>query len=190
MANSRPPFYIAGMDSKRKPRQSPSNPPRQTETQLALLPDDEGLPKKLRRGGRLPDGPEESRAVECTASPLHKASPQFLKRMGWSAQKWEEIRKHWLEGPDDDTKRDWLLYTTAKYERYRAAPKLAIERQKELHSTEWMVAFLLAQGWNRKGIADALILSDVDYVDKIIHAIKIKADVKTQGGVVRWFLGL
>jgi hypothetical protein len=109
--------------------------------------------------------------------------------MRLTADEWEEIRKHWLEAPDDDTKRDWLLHTTAKNERYRAAPKLAIERQKRLHSSEWMVAFLLAQDWSREGIADSLDL-DLDYVDKLIREIKIKADVDTQGGIVRWFLGL
>lgn len=109
--------------------------------------------------------------------------------MEWTADEWDEIRKHWLERPDDLTKRDWLLWTNAKIERYKAAPKMAIERQKALNSVEWMTAFLLAQDWDREGIADSLLV-DVDYVDKLIREIKNKACVDTQCGVVRWFLGL
>ena len=74
-------------------------------------------------------------------------------------------------------------------ERYKEAPKLAIERQKNLNSNEWITAFLLARDWEREGIASFLLV-DVDYVDKLIRAIKNKADVDTQGGIVRWFLGL
>lgn len=102
---------------------------------------------------------------------------------------WEEVRKHWLERPDDLRKRDWLLWTTAKMEAYKAAPKIAIERQKTLRSDEWLVAFLLAQDWDREGIASFLDV-EVDSVDKLIRQIKNIAEFDTQGGIVRWFLGL
>ncbi|HZU42971.1 MAG TPA: hypothetical protein VE994_09890 [Terriglobales bacterium] len=134
----------------------------------------------------------ESRAqlsLHASANGWSKALPRFLRRMEWTAEQWEEVRKHWLETPDDLTKRDWLLWTTAKMERYKEAPKLAIERQKNLNSNEWITAFLLARDWEREGIASFLLV-DVDYVDKLIRAIKNKADVDTQGGIVRWFLGL
>jgi hypothetical protein len=122
---------------------------------------------------------------------LRKALPRFLERMGWTTDKWETIRIHWLERPDLDdlTKRDHLLWANAKIENYNAAPKLAIERQKSLRSDEWMTAFLLASDWDREGIADSLDIK-VDSVDKLIRAIKDTAGFDTQPGIVRWFLGL
>ncbi|GEM_PF-4196455 len=138
-----------------------------------------------------PSGLESQKqlSLDANANGWPKALPRFLRRMKWTHEEWEEVRKHWLETPDDLTKRDWLLWTTAKMERYKEAPKLAIERQKNLNSNEWITAFLLARDWEREGIASFLLV-DVDYVDKLIRAIKNKADVDTQGGIVRWFLGL
>src|SRR5208283_3583058 len=118
-----------------------------------------------------------------------KALPRFLERLEWTRDEWQEIRKHWLERPDDLTKRNRLLWKTAKMERYRAAPDLAIERQQILRSDEWMTAFLLAGDWDRAGIASFLLV-ELDSVDKLIRNIKDKAEVETQGGIVRWFLGL
>jgi hypothetical protein len=118
-----------------------------------------------------------------------KALPRFLRRMGWTADEWETIRNHWLERPDDLTERDHLLWKNAKIERYNQASKLAIERQESLNSNEWMTAFLLADDWDPEGIADSLVI-EVDSVYKLIRAIKNKAGVNTQPGIVRWFLGL
>jgi hypothetical protein len=118
-----------------------------------------------------------------------KALPRFLRRMGWTAEKWETIRNHWLEYPDDPTERDHLLWANAKIERYNVASKLAIERQKSLNSNEWMTAFLLADDCDTEGIAGSLKI-EVDSVDKIIREIKNKARRDTRPGIVRWFLGL
>jgi hypothetical protein len=122
---------------------------------------------------------------------LPKAQPRFLRRMGWTTEEWETIRKHWLvrSKPDDLTKRDHLIWANAKIEHYNKAPKLAIERQKSLNSNEWMTAFLLADDWDTEGIADSLNI-EVDSVDKIIREIKNKAGFDTRPGIVRWFLGL
>src|SRR5258705_13928675 len=68
------------------------------------------------------------------ANPDHrpKALPRFLRRMGFTPDEWETIRNHWLDRPDDLTKRDHLLWANAKIERYNEASKIAIDRQKSL----------------------------------------------------------
>jgi hypothetical protein len=118
-----------------------------------------------------------------------KALPRFLRRMGWTPAEWETIRNHWLERPEDLTKRDHLVWANAKIERYNEASKLAIERQQRLRSDEWMTAFLLARDWDPQGIADSLVI-ELGSVYKLIREIKNKADVNTQPGIIRWFLGL
>jgi hypothetical protein len=117
-----------------------------------------------------------------------KPLPRFLKRMSWTADKWQEIRKHWLEKPNDLTTRDWLINATAKYERYREAPKIAVERQKSLRPGHWITAFCLAQDLDRTQVASFLRV-EVDYVDDLIGELKQIADVQTHAGIVRWFLG-
>src|SRR5258708_7584735 len=59
-----------------------------------------------------------------------KVLPRFLRRMGYTPDEWETIRNHWLDRPDDLTKRDHLLWANAKIERYNEASKMAIDRQK------------------------------------------------------------
>jgi hypothetical protein len=118
-----------------------------------------------------------------------KGLPRFLRRMGWTADQWQETRKHWLERPNDLTTRDWLLYTTDKKKRYKEAPKLAVERQKTLRPGQWMTAFLLAEDSNTRYIAKSLHV-EADYVEDLIRELKDIADVDTRAGIVRWFLGL
>jgi hypothetical protein len=163
------------MPRKEEKKQGPLSAPggHESQKQLPLYADPDELSKAAN-----PDN-------------LRKALPRFLRRMGWTTDKWETIRIHWLGSPnsDDLTKRDHLLWANAKIESYNEAPKLAIERQRSLRSDEWMTAFLLASDLNREGIANSLKI-EVDSVDKLIHDIKNKADCDTQPGIVRWFLGL
>jgi hypothetical protein len=117
-----------------------------------------------------------------------KVRPSFLKRMKWTTDEWEKFRMHWLES-DTEGEHNRLLWANAKIERYNEAPRLAIERQKKLRSNQWLTAFLLAQDFKREYIASFLHI-EIDYVDELIKEIKDIADVETQPGVVRWFLGL
>jgi hypothetical protein len=118
-----------------------------------------------------------------------KVSPSFLKRMGWTVEGLKEHRKHWLAKPDSDEKRNALFWEAAKKQAYAAAYQKAQERQKELGSSEWMVAFLLAEGLDREHISAELGIHE-DTVDKLIRVVKDIACVETPAHIARWFFGL
>ena len=118
-----------------------------------------------------------------------RVSPSFLKRMGLTAEELKERRKHWLAKPDSDEKRNAMFWSAAKEQVYAAAPNKAQVRQKELGSSEWMVACLLAEGLDREQIAAEMAIH-VDTVDKLIRVVKDIAGVETPAHIARWFFGL
>jgi hypothetical protein len=180
------------MDS-RKPRQGPSNLPRQTKTQLSLLPDDNGTRKKAARSARLPDGPEESQTVERAAFRERVALERFLKRMDYTANEWEKRRRHYLEEPLSDEELNSLTWKAAKLRHSGAAVEVALKRQKPLTPDLWMVAFLLAQGNGRRDIPHIIDLKQ-RRVDMLIAELRRivydEIHTDTDGAVIRWFLGL
>lgn len=123
------------------------------------------------------------------ASKERRVSPRFLKRMGLTAEELKERRRHWLAKPDSYEKRNAMFWEAAKKQVYTAAPEKAQERQKELGSSEWMVACLLAEGLHRKQIAAEMDIH-VDTVDKLIRVVKDIACVETTAHIARWFFGL
>jgi len=178
---------------KKEPRRSPSNLPRQAETQLSLLPDDNGTRKKLVRSARLPDGREAERSAERVAADGRMALQRFLKRMGYTADEWEKRRRHYLEAPQSDEELNSNTWKAAKLRHSGAAVEVALKRQKTLRPDLWMIAFLMAQG-NERDDMPPLIGFERRRVYQLIEELRrivlreIHAD--TDSAVTRWFLGL
>lgn len=181
------------MDSKKEPKRSTSNLPARPSSQLSLLPDDEGIEKKVERGARLPDGQDDPGAAKRAARREQEVLEGFLKRMGFTAEEWEKRRRHYLEAPLSDEELNSLTWKAAKVQHSGAAVEVALKRQKTLGPDLWMVAFLMAQGNERTDIPEIIGLRQ-RRVDMLICDLRrvvygeIHSD--TDGAVVRWFLGL
>jgi len=179
--------------AKKEQRRSSSNLPRQTETQLLLLPDDNGTRKKADRSARLPDGREESQGAERAAFHERIALERFLKRMEYTANDWEKRRRHFLEAPLSDEELNSMTWKAAKWRHSGAAVEVALKRQKPLSPDLWMVAFLIAQGNERTDIPHIIGLKQ-RRVDMLICDLRsiVLAETRsdTDGAVIRWFLGL
>jgi hypothetical protein len=139
---------------------------------LPLLPDDNATPKKVERSARLPDGRDRSvkRTAKYTAYLEQQNLERVLKAMHCTAEEWELKRNHYLAAPQDD---DELRKATWKAEKERLlgpSVDVAIERQKTLKPTLWLVAFLLAssQDSNVKSIAALMGYKDERRVQQLI----------------------
>lgn len=192
MAKSRPPFYIGVMKSQRKPRQNPPTLPRQTETQLSLLPDDVGTEKRVKRGARLVDGREEERAADSAAYLERRNLERFLKRMGYTVDEWEKRRRHYLEKPQSDEELNSNTWKAAKLRHSGAAVEVALRRQKMLAPDLWMVAFFMVQGYNRTNIPHLIHLKQ-RRVDMLIAELRSIVNdefhTDTDAAIARWFFG-
>ena len=133
----------------------------------------------------------EARLPNPIAEPAkeRRVSPRFLKRMGLAAEELKERRKHWLAKPDSNEKRNAMFWEAAKKQAYAAAYENAQKRQKQLGSSEWMIACLLAEGLDREQIAAEMAV-EIDTVDKLIRTVKDIARVQTPAHIARWFFGL
>lgn len=120
---------------------------------------------------------------------IPKASSRFLKKLGLSQEEWRDQRMHWVAEPDSSEKRNMMFWEAAKKKAYTVAYDKAQERQNKLHADEWLACCLIAEGFERKEIADAMKIK-LDTVDKLIREIKNKAGVQTLAHVTRWFFGL
>jgi FixJ family two-component response regulator len=168
------------MPPKKKSRRDSSGNIAEKQVQDPIIATDQRTPQA--RGARLPN-PVAEPAKE------RRVSPRFLKRMGLTAEELKERRKHWLAKPDSYEKRNAMCWEAAKKQAYAAAYDQAQERQKELGSSEWMVACLLSEGVDREQIAAEMAIQ-VDTVDKLIRVVKEIACVETPAHIARWFFGL
>jgi hypothetical protein len=179
------------MNSKRKSRQTPSNLPRQTETQLPLLPD-AGIRKKV---VSLPDGQEEVRAKNRAAAQESRNLERFLKRMGYTEEEWELRRNHYLREPRSEEELRSLTWKVEKKRVAGAAVEVALERQKKLSPDLWMVGFLMADGVERT-VMPLITHLKQRRVDMLIAELRsvvrneLQTDTDSDGVVTRWFLGL
>ncbi len=178
------------MNAKRKSRQTPSNSPSQTETQLPLLPDD-GIRKKV---VSLLDGQEEARAKERYAAQESRNLERFLKRMGFTEEEWELRRNHYLKKPRTEKELRDLTWKVEKKRLAGAAVEVAVERQKKLSPDLWMVAFLMADGVERT-VMPLITRLKQRRVDMLIAELRsvvrneLQTDTDGDGVVTRWFLG-
>jgi len=168
------------MPPKKKSGPDSSGDITEKQIQDRAIATDQSSPRA--RDARLPN-PMAEPAKE------RRVSPRFLKRMGLAAEELKERRRHWLAKPDSQGKRNAMFWEAAKKQAYIAAYENAQKRQKELGSSEWMVACLLAEGLDREQIAAEMAI-EVDTVDKLIRIVKDIARVKTPAHIARWFFGL
>jgi hypothetical protein len=105
----------------------------------------------------------------------------------------------WIKSPEGVKKgREPLFFATAK-EKYlgKVVFNTALERQRQLDDTEWLVAYFTTQGKSQKRIASLTHLSD-RRIDDITRNLKEKfsdefmcdPESVTLSQIARWFLGL
>jgi hypothetical protein len=161
---------------------------------LALLLDDEGLPKKVRRDARLPDGQEEERSAERLAFHERRALERFLKRMDCTAEEWKKRRRHYLEAPLDDEELRSSTWKAAKVRHCgRPSVERALQRQRTLSPDLWMIAFLMAQGNKRDDLPPLIGLKKrrvCMLIDELRSVVLREIHTDTDSAVTRWFLGL
>lgn len=164
-----------------------------SRTQLSFLPDDDGTTKKVRRDASLPDGREEERAAKRAAYLKRRNLEQFLKRMEYTADQWEKLRRHYLEKPQSDEELNSNTWKAAKLRHSGAAVEVALKRQKNLAPDLWLVAFLMSQGYNRINISQIIKLKQ-RRVDMLIAELRSIVNrefrTDTDAAVARWFFGL
>lgn len=112
--------------------------------------------------------------------------------MGYTADQWEKLRRHYLEKPQSDEELNSNTWKAAKLRHSGAAVEVALKRQKALAPDLWLVAFLMAQGYRRTNMPGLIHLKQ-RRVDMLIAELRSIVNrefrTDTDAAVARWFFG-